>query len=56
MSCSFDTLERAARSFDALAASCSDEASALLYRAKARAVRDALDVLDSGGFAVGCGD
>lgn len=56
MSCSIDSLERAARHFDALASSCSDEATAALWRSKARAVRDALDVLDSGGAAVGCGD
>jgi len=56
MSCSVESLERSARHFEALAASCSDEATAALWRAKARACRDALDVLDSGGYAVGCGD
>lgn len=56
MSCTVEYLERAARRFDALAGSCLDEATAALWRSKARACRDALDVLDSSGYAAGCGD
>jgi len=56
VSCSVDSLERAARRFDALAASCSDEPTAALWRSKARACREALEVYDSSGFLLGCGD
>lgn len=56
MSCSVDSLESAARRFEALAASCSDEASSLLYWARARRCRELLDELDSSGYPVGCGD
>lgn len=56
MSCSVESLERAARQFDALAAGCLDEPTAALYRAKARALREALEVADSAGFLLGCGE